>query len=368
MRIVLAGGGTGGHIFPLAAVARKIKEKQKSDIKFLFVGPDGNLEKEAMAAEGIPCKFISSGKMRRYFSPQNFLDIFKVLLGFFKSLWILLVFMPDAIFSKGGYASLPVVLAAWIYHIPVLIHESDAIPGIANRIAEKFSKRVAVSYPLAAGYFSSSKVALTGNPVRESILGGNADAARKNFGLAESRPLIFVTGGSQGSHIINLAIIKILPKLLKRAQIIHQTGEEDYEEVSRLAAQQGIKIGRDGYFIFSFLKSEEMRDALAVSDLIVSRAGADSIAGIAAAKKASILIPLMTSANDHQRMNAFELAKIGGSLVLEEKNLTESILFGNIEKLLSNNKLRKEMSEKINVFYHPDAADKIAEGVIELAM
>lgn len=367
MRIVLTGGGTGGHIFPLIAVAKKIREKEKLDTEFLFIGSNGKLEKEVMAAEGIPCKFIASGKMRRYFSLQNIVDFFKVPIGLIKSLWILLVFMPDAVFSKGGHASLPVVLAAWIYRIPVLIHESDAIPGVANRIAEKFSKRVAISYPMAKSYFLASKVVLTGNPVRESLLNGHAEEARQRFGLADSKPTIFVTGGSQGARVINAAIIKILPALLQRAQVIHQTGEENFEEVSHSAAQQGIKVGRDGYLAFSFLQAEEMRDALAVADLVISRAGAGSIAGIAAAGKAAILIPLLTAANDHQRMNAFELAKVGGALVLEEVNLTESLLLGNIEKLLNDSELRSSMGSKIRVFYHPDAADKIADGVIELA-
>lgn len=367
MRIVLTGGGTGGHVFPLVAVAKKIKEKEKLDTEFLFIGSDGKLEKEAMDAEQIPCKFIASGKMRRYFSLLNFLDFFKIPIGIIKSLWILLVFMPDVVFSKGGHASLPVVLAAWIYRIPVLIHESDAIPGVANRIAEKFSKRVAISYPLARNYFPVSKVVLTGNPIRESILNGNLTEARKRFGLTDSKPTILVTGGSQGSQLINKAVMQVLPELIQHTQIIHQTGEENFEEVSHMAAQQGVKIGRDGYFAFPFLQAPEMRDALVAADLVISRAGANSIAGIAAARKPSILIPLAAAANDHQRMNAFELAKIGGAMVLEEKNLTKSIMLGDIKKLLSDKELQNSMSSKIAIFYHPDAADKIADGIIELA-
>lgn len=366
MRIVLTGGGTGGHIFPLIAVAKKLKEIEKLDTEFLFVGSSGKLEKETMTAEGIPCKFIASGKMRRYFSFLNFLDFFKVPIGIIKSLWILLVFMPDAVFSKGGHASLPVTLAAWIYRIPVLIHESDAIPGVANRIAEKFSKRVAISYPLARNYFPVSKVVLTGNPIREGILSGNLADARKRFGLTDSKPTILIMGGSQGSQLINKAIIQILPDLIQHTQIIHQTGEENLEEVSQMAAQQGIKVGRDGYLAFSFLQAEETRDALVAADLVISRAGANSIAEIAATRKPAILIPLASAANDHQRMNAFELAKIGGAMVLEEKNLTKSMMLSDIKKLLADKELQSSMSSKIGVFYHPDAAEKIADGIIEL--
>lgn len=366
MRIVLTGGGTGGHIFPLIAVAKKLKEKLGDEMEFLYLGSSNKLEKEAMSRENIPIRHILSGKMRRYFSWRNFIDIFKIPIGFIQSFWILLKFMPDVVFSKGGYVSFPVVLAAWLYRIPVLSHESDAMPGIANRILGKFSSRIAISYPSARKYFLESKVVLTGNPIREEIPQGNSVVAREHFKLEESKPVILVMGGSQGASSINKAIIKILPEILHQAQIIHQTGENNFDKNVHLAAEMGIKAGRSGYYPVPFLQTSELKDVLAVSDLIVSRAGANSIANIAAVGKPSILIPLPTAANNHQQINAYEVARIGGALVLEESNLGETMLLKEIRRLLKDEELRNEMAHKIRAFYHSEAANKIVDGLIDL--
>lgn len=366
MRILLTGGGSGGHVFPLIAVAKKIKEKLGAESDLLYVGSGAKIEKETMQSEGIPAKYILSGKVRRYFSPLNVLDLFKIPVGFVQSLFILLRFMPDAVFSKGGYVSVPVVIAAWIYRIPIIIHESDAIPGTSNRILEKFSTRVAVAYPSAQNYFEAAKTAMVGNPVREGINQGDKEEARRAFNFTESKPVILVLGGSQGSEIINEAIIRILPKLIQYSQIIHQTGENNFEKVVHSAGEQGIKAGRDGYFAAPFLDFEVIKKAYALADLIISRAGANIIAEIAASAKPSILIPLENSAQDHQRMNAYALAEIGATLVLEESNLGENMLFQKTEKILFDESIRKDMSQKISAFYHPKAAEYIAEGIIEL--
>ncbi len=367
MRIVLTGGGTGGHLFPLIAVAKELKNILGEEASFLYVGAGGDLEKETMAKEGIAARRVLSGKWRRYFSFKNFLDPFKIPIGIVQSLWILLWYMPDAIFSKGGYGSIPVVITAWIYRIPVLVHESDAVPGMANQILAKFSSRVAVSYPSAEQYFPKYEAALTGNPIRTEITQGQAQALRSRFGLTESKPIVLVLGGSQGSQIVNRAIVKILPRLLQRVQIVHQTGEKNYDETVRMAAEFGIKAGREGYIPIKFLDSNLYKDALAAADLVISRAGANAISEIAANFKPVILIPLENSANEHQSRNAYELAKIGGALVLEKMNLGEHILLQKIEKLLGDEELRQNMGRKIRAFYHPEAAEKLAREIIELA-
>lgn len=367
MRIVLTGGGTGGHLTPLVAVADKIRGKIGPEAEFLYVGSGAEMEKKVMNEHGIRSKHVLGGKMRRYFSLQNFTDFFKIPIGFLQSLWILFVFMPDAIFSKGGYVAVPVVLAAWIYRIPVLIHESDSIPGISNQFLSKFAKRVAVAYPSAEQYFPKAKVALTGNPVRFEVTEGDPIMLRTQLGFTASKKTLLVLGGSQGSQIINEAIVKILPQLLYSYQVIHQTGEKNFNEVVALAGRQGIKADREGYHPTPFLNANQLRDAFALSDLVVSRAGAASISEIAANGKPAILIPLENSANDHQRMNAFALAKIGAALVLEEGNLGEHILLKEIEKIISDENLREKMIGQIKTFYHPNATDVIANGVIELA-
>lgn len=368
MRIVLTGGGTGGHLFPLVAVADKLKTKLGPEVKFLYMGSGAKMERKIMKEQGIKAKFVLSGKRRRYASFKNFTDILKIPIGFLQSLWILLWFMPDVVFSKGGFVAIPVVMAAWVYRIPILIHESDSIPGTANQFLAKYSNRIAIAYPSAGEYFAKEKTALVGNPIRPELIDGDAIILRKKLEFSESRKTILVLGGSQGSQIINESIITILPELLHRYQVIHQTGHDHYERVIHEAGEQGVKVtGHEGYWVTPFMNANELRDSFALCDLVISRAGATFITEIAANGKPAILIPLENSANDHQRMNAYSLAKVGAAAVLEETNLGEHILIDEIEKIMRDDDLRKGMEEKIKTFYHPHAAEIIANSIVELA-
>jgi UDP-N-acetylglucosamine--N-acetylmuramyl-(pentapeptide) pyrophosphoryl-undecaprenol N-acetylglucosamine transferase len=227
----------------------------------------------------------------------------------------------------------------------------------------KFSDRVAVSYLEAEKYFPAAQVVLTGNPLRENINKGSLEKARQLLGFTESRKIIFVWGGSQGAKSINDKILRILPQLLQKYQVIHQTGENNFEEVSRIAGELGFKVGHGGYYAVPFLK-EEVVDILAAADLVISRAGSTSIAEIAANKKPAIIIPLEASASDHQRMNAYSLARIGGCIVMEENNMGEHMLLEEIDKIMENEALRNKLAENIGTFYHPDAAEKIANGIL----
>lgn len=367
MRVVLTGGGTAGHVTPLIAVADKIKMKLGPEVKFLYIGSGAKMEKQMMSEVGIPAKSVLAGKLRRYFSLNNFIDLFKFPIGFLQSLWFLAWFSPDVVFSKGGYVAVPIVLAAWIYRIPVMMHESDSIPGLANQFLAKFSKRIAVAYPSAEQYFPKEKTALVGNPIRFQVTEGNPAILREQLKFTTAKKTILVLGGSQGSHAINVAIVRVLPKLLKSFQIIHQTGEENFEYVKREAGALGIKTGYGGYFASPFMNANQLRDAFALCDLVVSRAGATFITEIAANGKPAILIPIAKSANDHQRMNAYALANIGAALVLDESNLGEHMLMEKIESILNDDQLCKMMVDKIKAFYHPNAAEIIANGVVEIA-
>jgi UDP-N-acetylglucosamine--N-acetylmuramyl-(pentapeptide) pyrophosphoryl-undecaprenol N-acetylglucosamine transferase len=367
MRIILTGGGTGGHLTPLVAIADKLRKKIGPELKLLYIGSGAKMEKQIMSEEGIPAKFVLSGKMRRYFSFKNFIDAFKIPIGFIQSLWILLWFAPDAIFSKGGYVAVPIVLAAWIYRVPIMMHESDSAPGVANQFLSKFANRIAVAYPTAAEYFPQEKTALVGNPIRFQVTEGDAIIMRQQLGFTESKKTILVLGGSQGSKIINDAILKILPKLLQEFQLIHQTGANNFDDVVREAAFMGVKAGHEGYFAVPFMNANQLRDAFALSDLVISRAGATFITEIAANGKPAILIPISESANNHQRMNAYALAKIGAASVLEESNLGEHILIEKIENILNDGELYRKMTGQIKTFYHPNAAEVVANGIIELA-
>ena len=366
-RIVLTGGISGGHTFPLVAVARSLRKRFPDGVEFLFVGSHGSFENDAMGREEIRTKYILTGKWRRYFSFQNFIDPFKVPIGFIQALWHLLVFMPDAVFSKGGSASVPVVLAAWVYRIPVLIHDSDAVAGRANRFLARFATRIAVAYPSAHNFFPADKTVLTGNPIREEILLGDMGRFAKEFGLTLDKAIIFILGGSQGAQALNEAVLRILPYLLeKNIQVVHQTGIKNYESIVASVEAYGVKIGESGYVPKAFLSALEIADVLKVATIVISRAGAGSIAELAATKKASILVPLEGAANDEQRMNAYDVAELGGALILEESNLGEHLLLEKIEELLSDSELRASMGEKLAPFYHPDAADAIASGIYDL--
>ena len=366
-RVVLSGGVSGGHTYPLIAVARVLRKRYPQGIELLFLGGGGVFEQTAMEAEGIPMRRILYGKMRRYFSFLNYLDFFKLPLGILQALWHLLLFMPDVVFSKGGAASVPVVLAARFYRIPVLIHDSDSVAGRANAWLGKWVQKVAIAYPSAAQYFPSGKTALTGNPVREEILSGSKERARERFGLDPQKKTLVLFGGSQGAHGLNNALLRVLPLLLTRGvQIIHQTGSNHLKGVLALAAELGVPTESGSYHPIDFLSAGEIGDTLAVADIVVSRAGAGSIAEIAACRKALVLVPLPSAANDEQRKNAYDIAEIGGALVLEEANLGEHLFLENLENLLNNDDLRAEMGERLHVFYHPDAAERIADGLIDL--
>lgn len=366
IRIVLTGGGTGGHIFPLISVAKRIREKV-GNVELMYMGSKEELEMNVMMENNIRSKYVMSGKIRRYMSGANIMDLLKLPLGVTQALWHLLWYMPDAVFSKGGYVSVPVAFAAWVYSIPILTHESDSIPGLANRFIGSMSDRIAVSYPRTRRYFSEKKVFLTGNPVRDDIAQGNREAFLKKYNLTESRPIILVLGGSQGAKSVNEAITSVLPELTKLGQIVHQTGKLNYEESIKMARVSGIKENRDGYYPVAFINPNEMKDFIAAADLVVSRAGANSISEIAANGKPAILIPLPSAANNHQGMNAYYLSESGGAIVLEESNLGRNMLIQKIESLFNDKELRDKLSNNIREFYHADASEKIAQGVIDLA-
>jgi len=340
----------------------------KKASEFLYVGPD-SFARDAFEKEEIKCKFISTGKIRRYFSPLNFIDFFKIPIGFIQSLWHLFWFMPDVIFGKGGYGSVPVVLAGWFYKIPIIIHESDSIPGLANRILGRFSKKVIISFEEAKKYFPDKKIILLGNPIREELTQGIKEEGRSLFKLTSGKPVILIIGGSQGAEKINEIVLNALTRLLERCEIIHICGTRHFKDIEEHARKTLEKLDTekiDFYHLYSFLEGEKLKHAYAISDIIVSRAGAGSIFEIAAVGKPSILIPLSSSAADHQAKNAMALAKTGGTIILEENNLTINIFLDVVFDLLNKPEKLKEMGERAKSFYNPETNQKIAEEIISL--
>lgn len=368
MRILLTGGGTGGHLFPLLAVVRAIQKEAKEPVELVYLGPCNKLSEETLVKQGIKTKRVLAGKWRRYFSLLNLVDAVKFPLGIIQALFKVLFFMPDVVFSKGGYGSVPAVVASRLYWIPIVIHESDAIPGRANRFMEHLADVIAISYEMTAKFTNPTKTVFTGNLVREEILGGAAIAAKESLGIKSNKPVLLVLGGSQGAQKINEVVIKILPRLLATYEVIHQCGEKNYDETRDLAGKAGVKPGRDGYQLFPFLSDTQgmMKKTLSAADLVLSRAGATAISEIAAYGKPSILVPLRGSANDHQLHNAFEVAKYGAAVALKEENLTPELLLGKIDILMNDAPLRKTMGEKVRHFYNADAAQKVAQIVLKL--
>lgn len=367
-RVVLCGGGSGGHIFPLITVVKCLKNNYGEDnFEFLFIGPDGELDNRIMRENNIPQKVILCGKLRRYFSLKYLTDFFKAPIGFIQSLWHLLVFMPDVVFAKGGFASVPVVIAARIYRIPVVIHESDAVPGIANKVLGSFATAIGINFEKAKRYFPENKVFFAGVPVKNGSTGGSAKKAREILKMKkEVKPTVLFLGGSQGAFIVNEVVLSSLQKLTSRYQIIHQTGTAHIESVKKIAEAKGFKIGHSDYYPLGFI-GEELKDLIALADVVVSRAGATSIAELAANRKPTILVPITRSANNHQRMNAFELAEKKAAIVLEESNFNSNMLIHYLDKVIFNQDFKLVLSQNIEKFYYPKSAELLAEKIMELS-
>lgn len=372
MKIILTGGGTGGHFYPIIAVAdalnRLAAERKivKADMIFLS---DSAYDSSMLLREGIKFKRIFAGKLRRYFSLWNIIDIIKIPFGILKAFWTIYLNFPDVIFSKGGYASLPVVFVARIFGIPLIIHESDAVPGRVNAWAGKFAKRIAVSFPQAAKYFPDKKTALTGNPVRKSFLITDKKAGRDFLKLETNLPVIFVVGGSQGSRKINDTLIDILPDLLKKYYVIHQCGKKNFKEVEgRVSVVLEKSPLRTHYHLHGFLNESFLKMAYSAADLVISRASAGAIFEIATSGAPSILIPLPLAAQDHQKENALAYTQTGAAEIIEEQNLRPHILFSEIDRLLSNKKDLESMAKAAKNFSKPDAAEKIAKEIINLTL
>lgn len=370
MRILLTGSGGGGHIIPLIAVVKELKTLANKigifDLEFMYLGPkiEEEFSRQLLTKEGIKIKFIRAYKLRRYFSIHNFIDIINIPIGFFQSIFIILLFMPKIVFSKGGYGSVPVVIVSWLYFIPVIIHESDAIPGKANILNSKFAKKILVGFSKALKYFPVNKTAVVGNPVRLELLEGDIIKAKEKFSITSDKLVILIMGGSQGAQKINDVILNTLPELIKKYEIIHLTGEKNYKQVAQEAQVMIPKNFEMFYHGYPSLKNE-IKDAYAASSIIISRSGASSIFEIALIGKPNILIPLKNSAGDHQRENAYEIDKFKGTIVLEEDNLTPHILLTSIDRLIKDKNLSEEMSKSLKIFSTPKAAENIAKEIFK---
>ena len=371
MKILLTGGGSGGHFYPIIAVAeaiRKIVRIEKLITPELYFMSDWPYDEKLLYDNEIIFKKVSAGKIRRYFSLLNFTDLFKTFFGTLKAVAVVYRIYPDVIFGKGGYASFPAILAARIFGIPVIVHESDSVPGKVNLWAGKFAEKIAVSYPEAVEYFPKEKVAYTGNPVRKELIQPLKTGAREFLKLEDNTPVLFILGGSLGSQIINETIVDALPQLVGHFEIIHQVGRKNLKQVTERASVM-LRDNPHGnrYKPFDYLNVLGMRMAAGVADIVISRAGS-TIFEIASWKVPSIIIPITDTNGDHQRKNAFAYARSGACVVVEEENLSANILVSEINRLMDSSVGREVMKKGTESFNHPDAAEKIAKEILTIAL
>ena len=323
-KILLTGGGTAGHVTPNIALLPSLK---KAGYEIKYMGSYDGIEKKLIEELGIDYIGISSGKLRRYMSAKNFTDPFRVIKGFFEAKKFIKNYKPDVVFSKGGFVSVPVVLAADRYKVPVIIHESDMTPGLANKIALPHAYKICQNFPETAQYLPSGKAVLTGSPIRSELLTGNKEAAYSMCGFTKGKPVIMVIGGSLGAAAVNKIVRESLDTLLEHYQIVHLCGKGKLDESLN---------GKKGYIQFEYIK-EELKDLFAMSDLIISRAGANAICEILALKKPNILIPLPAKASrGDQLLNANSFKKQGFSEVLDEENLSSQHFIDTVNKVYKN--------------------------------
>jgi UDP-N-acetylglucosamine--N-acetylmuramyl-(pentapeptide) pyrophosphoryl-undecaprenol N-acetylglucosamine transferase len=370
-RVVLTGGGSGGHTYPLLAVAEALRaraERLQFDLALTYLGPNDTYAK-MFKEDGIAVSFVAGAKVRRYLSLQNIVDIPKFFIGFFQALAKLYVIMPDVIFSKGGTGAFPVVLAGWFYRIPVVIHDSDAKPGLTNVASSFFAKKIFISFDAAAKYFNPNITSRTGVPVRRALFANptTKELAKETLGFDPTKPLLLVLGGSQGAERINDFILGNLAAIMKETQVLHQTGAANFNEVKRLSDAALLEAPfANRYDAMAYLDDKNMSLALMAADVALARAGSTTLFELAAFGVPAILVPHEGS-NGHQKMNAYDFIKDGAGIVIEEPNLLGGIFVSEFKKIISNPELCGKMSAAAKQFFVPNAADVIVDGMFEAA-
>lgn len=371
IRILMTGGGTGGHIYPLAAVARQLDKllvQGGYDPDIRYFGDPGNF-KDYLTGRGIRLVHITSSKMRRYFDIQNFFDFFRFFIGFFQSLWKIYWFMPNAAFSKGGPGALAVVKACAFYTIPLVIHESDAVPGLTNKLSEGSARVVDLAFASAGKFFKQKKpVHFVGNPVREEIEASlNIDLLKGDLGFDPKEPVVLVIGGSQGAEKFNSFVMENFLPLAQKFQILHQVGIKNYagykQEFDLISKKFPPELLRRYVFVPYF--DRDISRAYAAADIVIARSGG-TIFELAALGKPAILVPFPESANDHQLANAYEYARTGAAVVIEEENLLPNLVLTELGRILGNRGEYEKMSSAAKKFFIPNSAELIANDIIQL--
>lgn len=375
MRIVLTGGGSGGHFYPLIAVAEAIedlcRERTLLEPDLYYVGPEP-FDKVALLEHDITYKQSPAGRFRRYPSVFNILGSFSTAVGIIRSTFQLFRLYPDVVFSTGGFASFPTLCAARILQIPVVIYDADATPGRVSLWASKFARWIGLAHPDAAEKFPAKvrdKIARIGHPIRKEIETPSKEGGHEFLKLDPSIPTVFIVGGSQGARAINEVVLDTLPQLLSRYNVVHQAGADNVDEVGKIASVI-LKDSQFGtrYKIFGLLNTLALRMTAGISSLVVSRAGSGSIFEIASWGLPSLLIPIPIDISHDQTENAFSYARTGGCVVVEQYNLTPNLLVAEIDRIMGDAALQAKMSAAAHAFARPQAAQKIAAILLEMVI
>jgi UDP-N-acetylglucosamine--N-acetylmuramyl-(pentapeptide) pyrophosphoryl-undecaprenol N-acetylglucosamine transferase len=353
MRILLAGGGSGGSATPILAVASQLRARVP-DVELLYVGTVGGPEADLAAEEGIPYVGVKTGKLRRYWDTQNFTDIGRIAQGVGQSLGHVRRFRPDVACGAGGFASVPPLAAAGLCRVPVLIHQQDVVPGLANRLLVPFARRITVALPETVSAFPAGRTTLRGNPVRRRVLEGRPDEAYRRLGLDPAVPLLLVTGGGTGALGLNRIVAAAAPKLVEVCQVLHLTGRGRGVDVPDL----GPRYQQRDMLI------EEMPHALAAASVVLTRAGMGTLSELAALSKPAIIVPMPGT---HQEHNARAFGRTGGAISFDQGSLSPDLLVSTVRDLLSDEGRRAALGNALHAVMPLDADIRIAEDVLALA-
>jgi UDP-N-acetylglucosamine--N-acetylmuramyl-(pentapeptide) pyrophosphoryl-undecaprenol N-acetylglucosamine transferase len=368
MRIVIAGGGTGGHTSAGLAVAAALKARGGHDVH--WIGSRAGIEAQRVPEAGLSFHPIPAGKLRRYWDWQNVPDVgVRTPAGIVQSWQLLRRLRPSLLFATGGFVALPPALAAWALGVPVVVHEQTAVPGLANRIIARFARRVALGLPQSGGALPADRVVFTGTPIRPELLGGSREAACRRFALDAALPIVYVTGGAQGAHRINRTVGDTLPALLERCQVIHQCGDNretgDRGWLADRARALEARLGRR-YVLIAYVGAE-LRDVYAAADLVVGRSGAGTVNECLHLGKPAVYIPLPGASGDEQTVNARLVAAAGGGVLVPQASLSAQGLLDTVSRLLADPPELRAMGERARGLAVSDAALRIAALIDEVA-
>jgi len=373
MKILFTGGGSGGHFYPIIAVAEALndmtRERKILEPKLYYAAPDP-YDKEMLLAHNVIFVPTAAGKRRNYFSVLNFFDFFKTTWGTLRAVLRIFFLYPDVVFGTGGYASFPTLLAARLFRIPVVIYATDAVPSRVNLWAGKFAEKIAISFPEATEFFPKEKTAHTGNPVRKAAMLPAREGAHEFLKFKKELPVLLVLGGSQGAQVLNDCMLDALPRLLQNYQVVHQTGEKNIKEIEgrvKIVLGNNFELA-ERYKAFGYLNDVAIRMSAGAAALVISRAGSGSIFEIASWGLPSILVPIPSEISRDQTKNAFSFARTGACSVVEQNNLTPGLLISEVDRILGTPELARQMGEKARSFARPDAAKLIAGALLDIAL